>query len=541
MHTYKRNFTLLIIFLIFLFGNESCQLSRKQREVKIIPKPQKISLDAGYFKLKDTLIIQTISNNLQQVTGLLKGYLKEEDILATISGEFSDKSNSSYISLDVIADSAMNAEGYTLSVQPDHIAITAVSQQGLFYGIQSLRQLIITNKDNRIHCMTINDWPRFSWRGMHLDVSRHFMPVSFIKKYIDYLAFLKMNTFHWHLVDDQGWRIEIKRYPKLTEIGAWRDSTLVGYYKDRPRRYDGKRYGGFYTQNEIKDIVAYAQKRFITIVPEIELPGHSQAAIASYPKLGCTHDKVAVWTRWGVSPYIYNVDESTFTFLENVLNEVIQLFPSKYIHIGGDEALKTQWKKSKEVQRRMKKLGITDEEKLQGYFVARIQKYLESKGREIIGWDEIMEGGIGKNAAVMSWRGTQEGIDAARAGHKVVMTPIKYCYFDHYQSKDPGEPLAIGGYLPMDSIYWYNPVPKELSDSVASRIMGVQGNVWTEYLPTPKQVEYMLFPRIFAMSEIQWSSPEHKDYSAFEKRVRSFEPYLKKMKVNYSPHGFTKK
>jgi hexosaminidase len=412
-----------------------------------------------------------------------------------------------------------------------------LSPAGIFYGLKSLEQIILTSPENgkniKIASMYIEDAPRFKWRGMHLDVGRHFMPVEDVKSYIDYMALYKFNTFHWHLTEDQGWRIEIKKYPELTKVAAWRDSTLSGHYSDKPVVYNTNKYGGFYTQEEIKEVVEYAAKRFITVVPEIEMPGHAQAAIAAYPELGVSKENVNVKTEWGISPWIYMPSETSFAFLEDVLTEVIELFPSEYIHIGGDEAIKDQWKESAEVQKIIKNLGLKDEHELQSYFIQRIEKFLNSKGRKIIGWDEILEGGLAPNATVMSWRGEAGGIAAAKLKHDVIMSPVNYCYFDYYQAEPQNEPLAIGGYLPLDSVYLYDPVPMELSSDEAKYILGVQANVWTEYIPDFSQVEYMIFPRILAMSEIAWSMPCGKNLNEFHSRVDLHENLFKRLGVNY--------
>ncbi|MDA9552462.1 family 20 glycosylhydrolase, partial [Flavobacteriaceae bacterium] len=424
------------------------------------------------------------------------------------------------------------------------IDITAQSDQGAFYAIQSLRQLLpaafenktFSNTTTQIPCVLIKDQPEFSYRGMHLDVGRHLFSVDFIKKYIDALAMLKMNTFHWHLTEDQGWRIEIKKYPKLQEIAAYRQETLIGHYNDQPHQFDNQKYGGFYTQEEIKDIVQYANSRFITIIPEIELPGHSQAAIAAYPSLGCTNEPVKVATKWGVFEDIYCPKEETFAFLEDVLDEVLTLFPSRYIHIGGDEAPKTRWKNCDHCNELILREGLKDENELQSYFISRIENYLNSKGRQIIGWDEILEGGLAPNATVMSWRGVTGAVEAAKQQHHVIMTPTSHCYFDYYQSENEQEPLAIGGYLPLEKVYNFNPIPDELNDDETKFVLGAQGNVWTEYMQTSEQVEYMVFPRILAMSETVWSKKERKNYANFIKRLENFHERLDFLDVNYANH-----
>ena len=382
---------------------------------------------------------------------------------------------------------------------------------------------------------------------MHLDVGRHFFPPEFIKKYIDYLAYHKFNTFHWHLTEDQGWRIEIKKYPKLTSVGGYRNGTIIG--RNPGKSNDSLRYGGFYTQEEIKDIVKYAADRYITIIPEIEMPGHSSAAIAAYPQLSCFPDEPTkilpttpwagsregkqVQQTWGVFEDVFCPSEYTFNFLEDVLDEVMQLFPSKYIHIGGDECPKASWKRSEFCQQLIKEKGLKDEHGLQSYFIQRIEKYLNSKGRQIIGWDEILEGGLAPNATVMSWRGEEGGIAAAKDHHNVVMTPGTYCYFDHSQSRNE-DSVTIGSYLPLEKVYNYEPVPKELNTEEAKYILGAQGNVWTEYMSNPKKVEYMIFPRMSALSEVLWSQKEKRDWKDFERRLPALMKRYEQWGAQYS-------
>jgi hexosaminidase len=367
---------------------------------------------------------------------------------------------------------------------------------------------------------------------MHLDVSRHFFEVEFVKKYIDYLAQYKMNTFHWHLTDDQGWRIEIKKYPKLTEIGAWRNGSMVGHYRDQT--FDTIRYGGFYTQEEIKEVVAYAKERHITIVPEIEMPGHALAALAAYPEYSCTGGPFEVGKTWGVLDDVFCPKEETFAFLENILSEVIELFPSEFIHIGGDECPKTRWKSCSHCQKRIQDEKLKDEHELQSYFIQRIEKFVNSKGRKIIGWDEILEGGLAPNAAVMSWRGTEGGIAAAKEKHFAVMTPGSHCYFDHYQGEPANEPLAFGGYTTLEKVYSYNPIPTELSEAESAYILGAQANLWTEYIDTTSQVEYMLFPRLTAIAEVVWGTSKPENYKAFEDRVVHHMKGWKQKNINFS-------
>ncbi|MGH7220984.1 MAG: beta-N-acetylhexosaminidase, partial [Nitrospiraceae bacterium] len=381
----------------------------------------------------------------------------------------------------------------------------------------------MSNIDWAVPCVQIEDYPQFQWRGALLDVARHFMPKEFVKKFIDLLALHKLNSFQWHLTDDQGWRIEIKKYPKLTQIGAWRKETLVGrleHESQKELKFDGTSHGGFYTQDDAREIVEYARVRHINVVPEIEMPGHAQAAIAAYPELGNTGHLLEVGTKWGVVENIFNPKETTILFLQDVLTEVLEMFPSGFIHTGGDEAVKTQWKASAEVQARIKELGLKNEEELQGYFTGRMAEFLSSRGRRLIGWDEILEGGVPRNATVMSWRGEKGGIAAAQAGHDVVMAPTGYTYFDYYQSRDKDkEPLAIGGYLPLETVYGYDPVPREIAPEFRKHVLGSQGQLWTEYLPYPKRVEYMAFPRLAALAEVTWTSKEKKNYAEFLERL----------------------
>jgi hexosaminidase len=364
------------------------------------------------------------------------------------------------------------------------------------------------------------------------------MPKEFVKKYLDLLAMHKMNRFHWHLTDDQGWRIEIRRYPKLTGIGAWRRQTLVGPYRTNPgpEHFDGTRHGGFYTQDDIREIVAYAAERFITIVPEIEMPGHAQAVIAAYPELGSTSERVEVRETWAVSPHILNVEPSTIAFMQDVLREVVDLFPGQWIHIGGDEADKTQWKANARVQARMKELDVKDEHELQSWFIRQMDGFLTARKRRLIGWDEILEGGLAENATVMAWRGVEHAVTAARTGHDAVMAPTSHTYFDYYQSQEKGnEPLAIGGFLPLEKVYAFEPMPPGLEPAFRKHILGAQAQVWTEYLPHPKAVEYMAFPRVSALSEVVWTeaAPGGRNYREFLTRLAPHLDRLRMLDVNF--------
>ena len=523
----------LIISIFFSCKQETIQL----KEIGIIPKPLFQEMNKGVFVLDEN--IRFISDTeLNQVSDYLKLYIEENYQVS-----FTPQKESKKI-VFTSNDSISNEEGYELKIGENSILISSKNSKGAFYAVQSLLQLMPIKSNGlaiAIPCLELQDEPQFKYRGMHLDVGRHFFSVDFIKKYIDLMARLKMNTFHWHLTEDQGWRIEIKKYPKLQEIAAFRNETLVGHYNNQPHQFDGKKYGGFYTQEQIKEVVAYANTRQVTIIPEIEMPGHSQAAIAAYPALGCTGEQAEVATKWGVFDEVYCPKESTFKFLEDVIDEVLTLFPGKYIHIGGDEAPKTNWKKCAHCQRLIKEKGLKDEHGLQSYFIARMEKYINSKGKQIIGWDEILEGGLAPNATVMSWRGTSGAIEAAKEGHDVILTPGSHCYFDHYQSEDENEPLAIGGFLPLEKVYHFNPIPKELTEEESKYVLGAQGNVWTEYMKTEKQVEYMAFPRAVALSEVVWSSPENKNYSDFINRLEQYQKRLDQLDVNYANHMYSVK
>jgi hexosaminidase len=387
-----------------------------------------------------------------------------------------------------------------------------------------------------IPAVSIEDQPRFGWRGAHLDTGRHFMPKEFVKKYIDLIALHKLNTFHWHLTEDQGWRLEIKQYPKLTDVGAWRKETIVGRNRrDAQAQYDGKRHGGFYTQEDAREIVAYAKARFVTVVPEIEMPGHAMAAIASYPELGLG-DPVEVATRWGVFSDILNAEPSTVTFMQNVLTEVMAIFPGRYIHVGGDEADKTKWKTNERIQARIKELGVGDEHGLQSWFIRQMDAFLTRHGRRLVGWDEILEGGLAENAVVMSWRGTKGGIDAARAGHDVVMAPTSNTYLDYAQSKDlASEPIGQSAVLPIETVYAYEPLPDELEPQFTKHVLGAQAQLWTEYMATPKDVEYMAYPRLSALAEVVWTPKDRKDYAGFTARLASHAERLRALDVNFRP------
>lgn len=445
-------------------------------------------------------------------------------------------------------DSHLPESAYRLQVSDTGIDIHASATTGAFYALQTLRQLLppdifqtqIVERQWPIPHVDIKDYPRFDWRGLHLDVARHYMPVDFIKRFIDLMAQHKLNRFHWHLTDDQGWRIEIKRYPKLTEVGAWRDQTIIGnpeFQDPQDYRYDGVPHGGFYTQNEVKDIVAYAAKRQIEIVPEIEFPGHAQAVIAAYPELGITQETVTVMQEWGISTHTLRPSEKTLAFYRNVLTEVMALFPSRYIHIGGDEVDKTEWQQSELTQSRMRQLGLKDTHELQSWLIRQIDQFLAEHDRQLIGWDEIMQGGLSDNAVVMSWRGIERGLQAAALGNNVIMAPYRWTYFDYYQASPSSEPFAYSSYLPLADVYKFDPAPKGLSSEIRQRILGAQAQLWTEYISTPSQVEYMAFPRAVALAEVLWSPQSNRDLEDFQRRLPQHLQRLDVQNVNYRPPG----
>ena len=518
----------------------------QQANYEVIPLPQEIKITTGSFVLNDrtSIVYPKDNKEMQQNANLLAKYIHQMSGKKLKVIDEPVTSNAIILATGLNAD---NAEAYQLKVTQDNVTITGTSEAGTFYGIQTLRKsLPITNKgDISLPAAEINDYPRFSYRGVHLDVSRHFFPADSVKRFIDMMALHNINRLHWHLTDDQGWRIEIKKYPRLTEIGSIRKETGIGASRTE---FDGKPYGGFYTQDEIREIVKYAQERYVTVIPEIDLPGHMLAALAAYPELGCTGGPYEVACHWGVFPDVLCLgNEKTYEFLEGVLSEVIELFPSKYIHIGGDEAPRTRWEMCPKCQGLAKKEGLrTDrkhstEDRLQSYCMKRIERYLNERGRQIIGWDEILEGDVAPNATVMSWRGIRGGIKAAKLKHDVIMTPNDYMYFDYYQSDDKAqEPLAMGSGVTVEKVYGFEPVATELEKEEKKYILGVQANVWTEYIATPEHVEYMMVPRIAALAEVQWMMPEEKDYQEFLKRLSSLVGFYKRESVNYAKHVLMK-
>jgi hexosaminidase len=520
----------------------------------IIPAPVSVQSKAGSFKLSGNIVIIAAPQNKE--ARLLKDFLTINGISSKIGSSKELPSGHKSISIVETKDRSLPTEGYKINIDATRIVLEG-KNAGLFYAMQTLTQIVLKQREtgsSEIPSVSIKDYPRFAYRGMHLDVTRHYFPVSFIKKYIDILATYKLNTFHWHLTDDQGWRIEIKKYPKLTEIGAVRNGTIIGNYPGTGGT-DNEQYKGYYTQREAREIVAYAAERHITVIPEIEMPGHASAAIAAYPQLSVFPDRDteigqnAPWSgprtgkqvqqTFGVFNDIFAPTEYTFDFLQDVLDEVVNVFPSKYIHIGGDEAPKTYWKESEFCQALIKEKGLKDEHGLQSYFIQRIEKYLNAKGRSIIGWDEILEGGLAPNATVMSWRGEDGGIEAAKQKHDVLMTPASGgLYFDHKQSSSDDEPLTISGrgkgFVDYAKVYNYNPVPAALKEDERQYIKGVQANMWTEYMETPAKVEYMLFPKLFSLAEIAWTPLENKNYQNFsEKRVPIHLARLEKTGTNF--------
>ena len=531
----------------------SCARQDIEASYQVVPLPQEVSLNAETpFRLnRNTLIAYPEGNDLlKRNAEFLAEYIGQATgfVLPTQGLAEGKEPAKHSIVLGLSADIA-NKEGYVLDVQADNVFLNGQTPNGVFYGIQTLRKAIpaqTTATDILLPAGVINDEPRFPYRGLHLDVSRHFFPLEFIKEYIDLLALHNMNTFHWHLTDDQGWRIEIKRYPKLTEVGATRNRTVIG---KNSGKYDNTPYGGFYTQEEAREIVKYARERYIDVIPEVDLPGHMLAALAAYPELGCTGGPYEVCPEWGIFEDVLCIgNDKTFEFLEGVMEEIIDIFPSRYIHIGGDECPRTRWQSCPKCQARIKAEGLkadknhTAEDRLQSYCMTRIEKFLNAHGRQIIGWDEILDGDVAPNATVMSWRGMEGGIKAAQLGHDVIMVPTSYAYLDYYQTDDlTDEPFGIGGYVPVEKVYSLEPVPATLTAEQAKHILGAQANLWTEYILTPEHAEYMILPRIAALCEVQWTQPEKKDFQDFAKRLVSLMKLYQRDGLNYAKHIFNLK
>lgn len=479
-------------------------------------------------------------SSLLNEAGFLVGYIKEETGL-DVEKSFgaSPKGN-----INLAIDPSMEKEAYVLKIRGRGVSITGGSSAGVFYGIQTLRKCLASAPE--LPAAEITDRPEFSYRGAHLDVCRHFFSVDEVKTYIDMMALHNMNKLHWHITEDQGWRMEIKKYPRLTEVGSMRKETIVGHLNDVPRKFDGKPYGGYYTQDEIRDIVRYASERHIDVIPEVDLPGHMQAALASYPELGCTGGPYDVWTIWGVSEDVLCAgNPEVYEFLDNVFTEVMDMFPSEYIHIGGDECPKVRWEKCPECQALIARLGLKDDEKhtkeqkLQSYVMKHVAEFLNARGRKVIGWDEILEGDAAPGATIMSWRGETGGIEAAKSGHDVIMTPNSYLYFDFYQGRNVSkEPLAIGGYIPVERVYMYSPVPSALTREEARHILGAQANLWTEYIDNFAHVQYMVLPRWAALAENQWRNPAVKDYDKFLQALEPLMTVYDNAGYNYAKHVF---
>ena len=538
---------ILVIIGIAILTLSSCQKQIETADYQVVPLPKEISLtDEKPFILDKNTVIEYPKNqtDMQKEADFLADYI--EDIYGfrpTIKDSENEMTNVIYLCLE--SNDFDNDEAYQIIVNDKHIKITSSNNLGIFYGIQTLRKSFPIDKNATkiaLPAGIINDWPRFTYRGMHLDVSRHFFPIDSLKVYIDAMAMHNLNKFHLHITDDQGWRIEIKKYPKLTEIGAWRSGTLIG----KTMAYDTIRHGGFYTQEELRDLVKYAEDRHITIIPEIDLPGHMLAALASYPELGCTGGPYEVWKRWGVSEDVICAgNEQAMQFLEDVLLEVMDIFPSEYIHIGGDEVPRDRWKECPKCQTKIKELGIKADDKhsaedyLQSYVMSRMEQFVENHGRHIIGWDEMLDGKLAPNATVMSWRGSAGGIKAAKMHHNVIMTPNDYLYFDYYQTLDTdNEPFSIGGYNPVKKVYSYEPIPDGLNEDDKKYILGPQANIWTEYTSEFNVLLYRLLPRIGALAEVQWCNPEQKNYEDWVQREYRLTNFYKLYCWRYATHIF---
>ena len=548
----------LLLFCLAAMAFAAC--TKEQLPVAdydIIPQPKEVRLNEEKpFELNFKTVVY-YEAGLEREAMFLSEYVSNILCIGLNQQEYHGQTDG--IVLNIVSEDFTQAEAYEINVTPKQVIIKGADAAGVFYGIQALRKSIpvsrlftdpqqnfnvkLSDISCQLPCGTIRDWPNFSYRGMHLDPCRHFIPLDSVKVYIDMLAMHNMNQFHFHLSEDQGWRIEIKKYPELTEIGAYRNGTVIGH---NGNLYDTIRHGGFYTQDELRDLIQYAAERHINIIPEIDLPGHMQAALACYPQLGCTGGPYEVWKRWGVSEDVLCAgNEETMLFVEDVLNEVMDVFPSPYIHIGGDECPKVRWEKCPKCQAKIKELGIKKDDKfsaedyLQSYVMNRMAKVVEARGRRVIGWDEILEGNVSETAIIMSWRGTEGGIEAARKGHDVIMAPSSHLYFDYYQSEDiANEPMCIGGYLPVERVYEFQPLPEELTPEQQKHIIGVQANIWTEYIAHFWHVQYMALPRMEALTEIQWNNPQERDFDAFVERCRHMVQLYELYHYTYADHIF---
>ncbi|MBO5816078.1 MAG: family 20 glycosylhydrolase, partial [Bacteroidales bacterium] len=525
-----------------------------EEHISVVPYPNEVTVKNGTFDAAGADI--RFSADLDQASqNVIRTFA---DQLALVTGQASTLNGTgASTSFNFICEASMPEEAYTLNINNKTATVKASSLRGFNYAIQTIKQMLpaeifgkaeAADKDWALQCVEIKDEPRFGYRGMHMDVSRHFFDMDMVKKYLDVMEIHKLNTLHWHLTDDQGWRVEIKQYPLLTEIGSIRKETLVGHLHRGEGVYDGTRYGEgcWFSQEQVKEIIDYAAAKGIEIIPEIDLPGHMLAALAAYPQYGCTGGPYDVWGRWGIADDVLCAgNEETMVFLENILAEIAALFPSEYVHIGGDECPKVRWEKCRHCQAKIRKLGLKDEGKykaehyLQSYVMERMTNFLSAKGKKVIGWDEILEGSVAKDAIVMSWRGTSGGIQAAKMGHDVIMTPNTYYYIDYYQSLDiENEPLGIGGYLPVEKCYSYEPYAEEMSEAETQHILGVQANLWTEYIATNSHLEYMLLPRLAALSEVQWCNADRKCWNRFLDAADNFCAIYDTMGYNYAKHIF---
>ena len=523
--------TIQLLFILMCFSSvmKAQSLGDNVADFNVVPRPANFMYQKNkYFALASLSAIRYEGDSdMQRNAAFLASYLKEATGMEVPISDKSDSKKKGNVILLKVDKKMTSPEAYRITVQEKKLTIEGGAPQGVFYGIQTLRKALqpqnpTSPTDILIPAAVVNDEPRFSYRGMHLDVSRHFYDVDFVKQYIDMLALHHINTFHFHLTDDQGWRVEIKRYPKLTEVGAWRQRTVIGR---NVGIYEWKRYGGFYTQEQLRDIVRYAKERYITIIPEIDMPGHMEAALAAYPELGCTGGPYEVEPNWGVFDDILCAGrEETFRFVEGVMDELMDIFPSEYIHIGGDEAPRTRWKVCQRCQQRIRDEHITakgkhtPEDRLQGYFMKRVEKYLNDHGRKAIGWDELLDCDVNPSTTIMSWRGVEGGIAASALGHDVIMVPTAWFYFDYYQTPEDdywNKPLLIGGFVPLEKVYSFDPLPDSLSAEAKQHIIGLQANMWTEYTYADEMVEYQVLPRMGALAELQWTQPSHKDYDAY--------------------------
>ena len=556
MKNYRMNWLTCITCLFLALSTQAVAQNGNSEwpkaDYQVVPLPSRITLlqKEDFVLNAQTLIVVGSDNvDMQRNGRFLQQYIEEETGLRLSLSAKVEKGRSIVLRLN---QKMLEPEGYRMTVDKRGVTIEGMTPQGVFYGIQTLRKsLVFPDKGQEtvavvLPAAEITDAPRFSYRGMHLDVARHFFSLDFVKQYIDMMVLHNMNTFHWHLTDDQGWRMEIKRYPKLAEIGGWRNYTMLGRNSDID---DGTRYGGYYTQQEMKEIVQYAKERFITVIPEIDMPGHMLGALTAYPELGCTGGPYEVEGHWGVFDDILCAGkEETFRFIEGVLEEVMDIFPSEYIHIGGDEAPRTRWEKCPLCQERIRKEHLTAkgnqsaEARLQGYFTKRVEAFVQSKGRKLIGWDELLDSDVNPSATIMSWRGVDGGLVASEKGHDVIMSPTSHCYFNFYLVKDYewGEPYAFAEVIPIEKTYSFDPAPASLSEQAKKHILGAQGNLWSEYIHYNSEAEYQVLPRMGALSEVQWMQPSQKDFKAWVERERRLTLLYNRKGWAFAKHAFRK-